>query len=263
MEDAMKKLNFLLVGILLLAACGQIHEGGNSASGGEAVASCRTLVDGMAALNGNMEIPQYFLAENPAKQGGEFEVMQYFEVLNQLSMQPGYALDYVYHYDGMGGYPVLYAYPAGQPPYATEADLEAAGEKTNYLDYVQTDDTPKSYFQFVLLALKGNQFYLDWHANYNDMQVICDKTDVNDIVASLNGSFGYRIPLGARVRATLLRGVEPSVAIGEQTVEVRLVTFTKWGGFYLTTYTISQSSPHTIQDVQEKNLVPYECGIMF
>jgi hypothetical protein len=252
----MKKLDFLLVLTMLLAACGP-------ASGGEAVTGCRTLMDSMATLRGELKIPQYFLADNPAKQGGEFEVMQYFGVLDHLSMKPGYALDYVYHYDGMGGYPVLYAYPAGQPPYATEADLEAAGEKTNYLDYIQMDDTPESYFQFVLLALKGNQFYLDWHANYNDTQVICDKTDVNDIIASLDGSFGYRMPLGARLRASLLRGVGPFVVIGEQTVEVRLVTFTKWGGFYLTTYTIGRSSPHTIQDVQEKNLVPYECGIMF
>jgi len=259
----MKKLNFLLVLTILLATCRQVHEGGGPASGGEAITGCRALMDSMATLRGGLKIPQYFLADNPAKQGGEFEVIQYFGVLDHLSMKPGYALDYVYHYDGMGGYPLLYAYPASQPPYATEADLEAAGEKTNYQDYIQTDDTPESYFQFVLLALKGNQFYLDWHANYNDTQVVCDKTDVNDIIASLDGSFGYRISLGARVRATLLRGVGPSVVVGEQTVEVRLVTFTKWGGFYLTTYSISRSSPHTIQDVQEKNLIPYECGIMF
>jgi hypothetical protein len=256
MEDVMKKLKLLLVVIVLLTACGP-------KAGGEAITNCRVLVDGMAALNSDLQIPQYFLADNPIKQGGEFNVMQYFKVLDHLSIQPGYTLDYVYHYDGMGGYPVLYAYPAGQPPYATEADLEAAGEKTNYLDYIQTDDTPESYFQLVLLALKGNQFYLNWHANYNDKQAVCDKTDVNDIVATLDGGFGYRMPLASQARAKLLGGVEPSVVVGEQTVEVRLVTFTKWGGFYLTTYTISRSFPHTIQDVQEMNLIPYDCGIMF
>ena len=252
----MKKSKFLLVLVLFFSACGP-------APTGETVSGCRATVDGMSALTGGLEFPANFQTENPVKTGGEFDVMQYFSVLDRLSMQSGYVLDYVYHYDGMGGYPVLYVRPADQPPYATEADLAAAGEKTNFLDYIQTDDTPESYFQFALLALMGNQFYLDWHANYNDTQPVCDKTDVHDIIASLNGDFGYRISIASRVRAALLRDMDPSVVIGEQTVEVRLVTFTKWGGFYLTTYTLSRSSPHTIQDVQDKNLVPYDCGVMF
>jgi hypothetical protein len=182
-------------------------------------------------------------------------------VLDHLSMVPGYILDYVFRYDGMGGYPVLYARPVGQPPYATEADLTSSGESTSYMDLIQTDDTPESYFQFLVLAMVGKQFYLFWHANYNDSQIVCDKGDVTGIVASLDGDFGYRISLASRVRAVLLKDVGPTVNIGEQTVEVRFVTFTRWGGFYQETYTLSRSMPHTIQDVQEKNLVPYECGV--
>jgi hypothetical protein len=54
-----------------------------------------------------------------------------------------------------------------------------------------------------------------------------------------------------------------SVEFGKQMVEVRRMTFTQWGGFYLETYTLSRSMPHTIQDVREKNLVLYDCGVMF
>jgi hypothetical protein len=252
----MKHLNYLLIPVLLLAACGP-------APTGKTVSACGEYLKAMYALKGGLEFPANFQTENPVKTGSEFDVMQYFTVLDHLSMELGYVLDYVYHYDGMGGYPVLYAYPTGQAPYATEADLAAAGKTPNYLDYVRADDTPESYFQFVLLAIMGNQFYLNWHANYNDSQFVCDKADVGNIVASLDGSFGQRMPLGAQVRARMLQGVEPSVVLSEQTVEVRLVTFTKWGGFYLTTYTLSRSSPHTIQDVQDKNLVPYDCGVMF
>jgi hypothetical protein len=259
----MKKLSVLLVFVILFTACSLFPGGSGPTSGGEAITSCRTVAGSMVAVRNGLEIPQYFLTDNPVKQGGEFDVMQYFEVLDHLSVQPGYALDYVYHYDGMGGYPILYAYPVDQTPYATEADLTAAGETANYLDHIQTNDTPESYFQFVLLALKGEQFYLNWHANYNDTQVVCDNADAKDIVAMLNGDFGYRMPLVSRLRAYLLGNVTPSVIIGEQTVEVRFVTFTRWGGFYLTTYTISRSFPHTIQDVQEKSLIPYDCGIMF
>ncbi|MDP2994198.1 MAG: hypothetical protein Q8N46_03640 [Anaerolineales bacterium] len=252
----MKKLNFLFVLTLLLAACGP-------APTGETISGCRATVDAMSALTGGLEFPANFQTENPVKTGSEFDVMQYFSVLDHLSMQPGYVLDYIYHYDGMGGYPVLYVRPAGQPPYATEADLTAGGDRTSTLDYIQTDDTPESYFQFVVLAKMGSQFYLFWHANYSDSQIVCDKADVTSILASLNGDFGYRISLAARVRAALLKDVGPSVKVGEQTVEVRFVTFTRWGGFYQETYTLSRSMPHTIQDVQEKNLVPYECGVMF
>jgi len=253
----MKKPNFLLVFVLLLSACGPASDDSG------AISTCRATVDAMSALTGGLEFPAYFQAENPVKTGGEFDVMQYFSMLDHLSMQPGYVLDYVYHFDGMGGYPVLYIRPAGQPPYATEADLTAIGDSPSYLEYVQTDDTPESYFQFVVLAMMGSQFYLYWHASYNDSQIVCDKAGVTGIVASLNGDFGYRISLPSRIKAALLKDVGPSINIGEQTAEVRLVTFTRWGGFYQETYTLSRSMPHTIQDVLEKNLVPYECGVMF
>lgn len=252
----MKINNFFIVLVLLLSACGPASESGT-------ISACRATLDAMSALTGGLEFPAHFQTENPVKTGGEFDVMQYFSVLDHLSMQPGYVLDYVYHYDGMGGYPVLYVRPAGQPPFATEADLATGGDRRSHLDYIQMDDTPESYFQFVVLSLMGSQYYLYWHADYNDSQIVCDKTGVTDIVASLNGDFGYRISLASRVRAALLKDVGPSVNIGEQTVEVRFVTFTRWGGFYQETYTLSRSMPHTIKDVEEKNLVPYECGVMF
>jgi len=113
----------------------------------------------MQALTEGLELPANFQTENPVKTGGEFDVMYYFKVLDHLSMEAGYVLDYVYHYDRMGGYPILYAYLIGQPAYATEADLAAAGKTPDYLDYVQADDTPESYFQFIMLAEMGRQFY--------------------------------------------------------------------------------------------------------
>ena len=189
--------------------------------------------------------------------------MQYFAVLDHLTMAPGYVLDYVYQYDGMGGSPLLYARPISQSPYTTEADLASSGDTASYLDFVQVDDTPESYFQLVLLSLLGEEFYLYWHANYGDIRVVCEKIDVGDIVTGLDGNFGYRISLLSRLRAALLDRVQPTVQVGEQAVQIRLVTFTRWGGFYEQIYTVNRSMPHTIQDVQRKNLVPYDCGVMF
>jgi len=253
----MVKSNLLLVFVFLLSACGPASDDSG------AISTCRATVDSMSALTGGLEFPANFQIANPVKTGGEFDVMQYFSVLDHLSMQAGNVLDYVYHYDGMGGYPVLYVHPDSQPPYTSEPDLPAGSNRTSYLDFVQTDDTPEGYFQFVILAMMGSQFYLSWHANYNDSEIVCEKAGVSDILASLNGDFGYRISFTARVRAALLKDVGPSVIFSGQDVVVRLVTFTRWGGFYQETYTLNRSMPHTIQDVQEKNLVPYDCGVMF
>jgi len=44
---------------------------------------------------------------------------------------------------------------------------------------------------------------------------------------------------------------------------VEVITFTKWGGFYRETYTISREVPHRIMDIKQENLVPYDCGIAF
>lgn len=48
----------------------------------------------------------------------------------------------------------------------------------------------------------------------------------------------------------------------QNTAIVELVTFTKWGGFYRTTYIFDRSFPHNIIDVKKENLVPYDCGIV-
>jgi hypothetical protein len=251
------KLNSLIVFAVLISACGPAQEVNG------AISSCRATVDAMSALTAALELPGNFQEQNPVKTGDEFDVMEYFGVLDHLTMLPGYALDYVYHYDGMGGTPILYVRPIAQLPYASESELYAAGDAPSFLDFIQTDGTPESYFQFVVLSFMGDQFYQFWHSNYNDSQIVCEKIDVNDIVASLDGNFGYRISIPSRIKAALLKNVGPTVNIGAQSVQVRLVTFTRWGGFYEETYFISESLPHAIQDVQKKNLVPYDCGVMF
>jgi hypothetical protein len=253
----MRKSRILLVLVLLLSACGHGSEDGS------AIRSCREKVDAMTNLTGGLDFPANFQAENPVKTGTEFDVMQYFSILDHLSMRPGYTLDYIYHFDGMGGYPVMYARLTSLPPFTNESDLDASSQSKKFLEYVQIDETPESFFQFVILSLMGDQFYLYWHAGYNDSQIVCNHAVVENIISGLNGDFGYRISIVSWLRAFLLNGVDPSVNISDQVVEVQFLTFTRWGGFYQQTYTISRSTPHIIQDVQEKNLVPYECGVMF
>lgn len=253
----MKPLYILLAFVLLFSvpACGPVTGPANDLGCAEAVA-------GLRGLTAGLEIPEDLLTETPVETGAEFDPNAYFDVLTHLSMEPGYVLDFVYTYDWMGGYPTLLARPEGDAPYLSWTDVQA--EANNYLEHVVVDGTPEGFLQLALLDMLGQQFYLWWHANYNDWQVVCNQTDVKTIVDGLASTdFGLPMPLADRRQALSLRGVEPVVEIGGQTVEVRLVAFTQWGGFYELRFEVQAAFPHTVLNVEQEELVPYDCGVMF
>ncbi|MBM3124981.1 MAG: hypothetical protein FJZ87_07870 [Chloroflexi bacterium] len=254
----MKTRLFLAIFVLLstLPAC--------VPASGDLALECAAPHAALANLRAMYPFPDHFDdAENPVKQGGEFDVMQYFDIFTHLSMRQGYVLDYVYVFDGMGGYPLLYVRPAGQAPYASQRELyESQAATEAYMDYVETDDSPAGYLEYILLAGVASKFYLWWHANYNDASILCGRQEVHAILSGL-GEFGSPMPLSSRLRAYLLRDVAPQVVIAEETVEVRVVIFTQWGGFYRQVFTIQRALPHNILDFTEENLAPYDCGIMF
>jgi hypothetical protein len=228
-------------------------------------AAWQAVVDDFARLNGSQDLPAHLMQENPEKTGGEFDVSEYFSALDRLSMEPGYALDYVYVYDGMGAYPVLYVRPEDQPPYATYAEyaaaLEAGDVEQGYLDHIQTDGTEEGFFQFVLLRVMGGQFYLFWHAGYYDDAIVCSQERIEAILSTPDG-FGNPF---SRQQKRAARTIDPApvVEMEDDVVVVKVVVFTKWGGFSRETYTINRSFPHTILDSEHEVLVTYDCGIMF
>src|SRR5688572_30711718 len=138
---------------------------------GTVIADCAQLVLAMSALQAG-EIPAH-LYNTGIKGGDEFDVNQYFDVLTHISMQDGYALDYVYQNDSLGGSPLLYARPVDQAPYASTADIPPGTELPDFQEYVDVEDTAQGYFDHVVLDIMANQFYLFWHANYNDRQIVC------------------------------------------------------------------------------------------
>ena len=228
--------------------------------------ACRAAVDGMRAATADLAFPEHFQEENAAKTGDEFDVNAYFEALDHLTVEEGMALDYVYHYDGMGGFPVLYVHSADEPPFLTEADYqtargEEAGDFGAYLNHIVIDDTPAGYLQFLALMTMGGQFYLFWHANYNDTLVICDSEAVDEALASV-GVYGQTITPEFTEQAHAL-DVEPVVEIEDDTARVRVVLFTKWGGFFEAIFTIGREFPHAVLETQTETLLEYQVGIMF
>jgi hypothetical protein len=229
---------------------------------GTVISDCADTVSAVANLQAG-EIPQS-LFDTGKKDGSEFDVSQYFSVLTHISMQEGYALDYVYQNDGLGGYPLLYVRAVDQAPYESIADIPENTQLLDFHDYLDVEDVEQGYFEYVLMDMMANQFYLFWHANYNDLEIVCNRREVNDIVQQVSsGDFGAAMDLAQQTKARTMRDIEPVVRLTGDVAVVDVILFTKWGGFYRYTYTISRGLPHTILDLQQENLVPYDCGVMF
>jgi hypothetical protein len=229
-------------------------------------AICQSAVEGMDALTGDLEWPEHLMEENAVKAEDDFDAAEYFTVLDHLSVEEGYFLDYVYLYDFMGGYPVLYTLPEDEEPFATFADyaeaVDVAGyDFPNYLDRVVIDGTPEGYLQMVVLDVMGSQFYLHWHANYNDLQVVCNDEMLEALLASYN-EFGYPIPEDVQDQVRDL-DTAPVVELDEDVARVQVVLFTKWGGFYRVTYTMSHEYPREVYTIESELLAAYDCGVMF
>ena len=230
-------------------------------------------VDMVRTLPSRYEVPGYMAYGIPdsARQEGWFDVNEYFTVLTSLSVKPGYTLDYVYHnIGGEDAYPVIYARPVDGKPASSLDELSEiynpggeSGQGGGYLSYLETDDTEKSYFDYVVLDIMGSQFYLWWHANRHDTTIICDRDGLNAIWDGPYFKDGtLTIPADVKAKAEKL-DLSPRVVLGRDTAEVRVVVFTKWGGFIEKIYTIKRTSPHTVLDIKSNTLVEWESSLRF
>lgn len=231
-------------------------------------------IDQIRSLYRSQSIPQHLLNEEAALQGDEFDIRTAMEILDHLSMADGYQLSYVYKYDPMGSYPILYAYQENNLPSASLKDYMSArpecfqsSEKPphcSYMQLIEADGSEIGYLQFVLFQMMGRQFYLDWHANYNDTTLIATEKALDQIITHLSDSdFGF--PIDDLQKEEIKNSVHPApeVTIGAEFVTLWVVYFTKWGGFFEVQYELNKDFPHTIQEIKSRNLFDYDCGIMF
>lgn len=225
---------------------------------------CQQAFSVITDMRSSLALPPYFSESNPVKRGGEFDPNRYFEAFTHLKMRDGFTLDWVYHQDGMGGYPILYARPVEQPPFVDESSYEAVADHPDYLEFVEPQDSSEGYFEYAAFAMTANQFYLDWHANYNDGQVVCGIEDVDEIIQSLDddGFPGRPMTTQQQWDARAIANPQPGVVTDAGTATVTMVVFTKWGGFYRRTLVIDRAT-HSILDEQDRPLVEYDCGIAF
>jgi hypothetical protein len=227
----------------------------------ETTSEWQDVVDRVAALRPS-DFPEHLYTGERTRTADEFDVGRYFTVLTHVSMEPGYVLDWVYHIDTLGGEPVLYARRESDPPFRTEADLKQAGGSAiwAYASHVRTDDSAQGFFELLVLDIMGAQFYLDWHALYNDIRIVASRSALEDILTA----DGCHEPFsdGFKRNARNL-DLEPKIDLRRDDVSVTLVLFTQWGGFLQDSTVYDRAFPHTVLDHSRHALVSYECAIMF
>ena len=262
----------LLLTLILSSAC-QFRET-YAEKTSDAALSWQEDIDQIKKLYSSQSIPQHLLNEEAVLQGDEFDIGTAMEILDHLSMAESYQLAYVYKYDPMGSYPVLYARLEDNPPFASLKEYSLAhpecfqsSEKPphcSYQQWIETDGSEIGYLQFVLLNEMGRQFYLNWHANYNDTTLIATENALDQILTQLlNSDFGYPIDDQQKEEIKKLVHPAPEVVIGTEFVTLRMVYFTKWGGFFEVQYKLNKDFPHIIQENKSRNLFDYNCGILF
>jgi len=234
--------------------------------------SWQATVGEIKAMTRNQPIPKHFLDPEQLVAEAIFDPNQLLIPLDHLKLTPGYTLEFVYRDDGLGGRPAVYARKIDSPSFPNFEAYQAASGTCDhdnlptgcsFLDFVESDGTEEGYFQWVLLEMMGNQFYLYWHANYNDAEIIASKAQLEAIVEKISAE-DIGNPLSASQRRQALEiDPAPSVSVDGDQVTVRVIWFTKWGGFNESILTLSASTPHRVLDRRTTVLVEYQCGIQF
>lgn len=226
-------------------------------------------VEAIKALTRNKRIPDSLFTGVTIEDEDMFDPNLLLQPLENLQLKPGYRLDFVYYYDGLSGLPYLYARQdtakavTTYDDYRTMCDQAGSGILCNPMDTILTDGTEASYFQWVLLHTMGQQFYLDWHASYNDQEIIASSAALSRIVNIYSDiQHGSSLTEEQQKQALAINPI-PHVSIQESAVSVRVVTFTKWGGFYETIFTLTLEAPHRFISIEKTNLVPFDIDIIF
>lgn len=215
------------------------------------------------------EIPKEFTDQgiiNPHKAKGAFEVNQYFQVFDRLTMQPGFVLDYIYLYDHHGGEPHLYARRQNELPIDKKEDYFArysikkpdlllgndpgSERRRLYLDHISFENSFIGYFQFALFCINAHRFYLNWHSNYNARSVILTRRGV--VAYTQNNSV---LGIGPeKRRAALELDHRPVVEIENNIGKVKFLCFDPWGyGLYW--LNVRLSWPNSLIDKEEKTII--------
>ena len=209
------------------------------------------------------ELPAHFLTPDSSKLDNDFNPNQYFTALKHLSLRPGYVLDFVYYLAGGGGEPILYVRSVNQKPYVDYEDfVSATGEQDldqwryGFINDIQADDSEEGYFELIVLRTMGAEFYQFGLASYNDSEIVGDQSGLNTLSAWPN------IPNNVQQKARNIN-FQPIITMRSDTVQIKIILFSKWGGFSRETLIVDRKFPHKMISDQSEILVPFESDLQY
>ncbi len=211
--------------------------------------------------------PEHFQDGEEKRRGNEFNPVEYFKALTHILPPRGLVLEYLYC-GGMDGRPVFYWKSAADAgPENCETDnifVNDGGSPEKIAEKLELDHTLESFYELFVFKTLAGQFYLSWHANYNDTQIVLSQDDVEKIIGEINaGDFGAPLDAAQQKAARALDVAPRAEFWDEESAQISVVTFSKWGGFTRVTQKIRRLFPHVVLEEHKEPLVEYDCGVMF
>ena len=215
------------------------------------------------------------------KTSNRFDANRYFTVLRALRPDKAQVLDWVYCNNGLGGFPVLYMRKAQSKPFS---DYEKFAEQTKkfpsetalpefvanedirfgYIEKIHVEDSPEGFFQFVVLMLLGDRFYLFWHELVNKTFLVCSKIGWQALLErEKKRGKPYDPPPSRFITAAEKLDFSPRIRIGTEQVEVSVTTYSPFGGLDCHCFTISRRYPHRILKQSRTDILEHHQTFVF
>jgi hypothetical protein len=175
-------------------------------------------------------------------------------------LEPDHRLDYVYEFLGNSGRPLLYIRKGSRriEGLHESASLFPGSECATHIDGLSLEKSALGFFQFALFCIEAPKFYLYWHAAYYDLELVCTRRRLLEILYEIAKEHAIEESHQKRLSETDLR---PRIRLQGDSAEVVALSFTKWGGF--STHTSCVTWPNRLHKVHTESLVEYDCGIMY
>ena len=196
----------------------------------------------------------------------KFKLKEYYSLFDKIKMEKGWKLQFFYHYDGMGGWPLFIAIRENQSfenIFKDNTDSRAVRRYADSIpvtDHMIIDPSAMGYFQYLVFLLKGSNFALHWHSGYEHMDLLCSEKAMNELASQENDFIRF-----TKEEKSKLKKLDPRPVFEEtaDTCYVQLHYFNPWLGVTKRKYAISRKFPHRLKYGQEEVLMKYSCGIRF
>jgi len=186
----------------------------------------------------------------------DFKVDTYFKNFDELKVEKYWKLYAFYEKSFIAGSPVITAYKTLGRKGIRQSDIEKQMDSIKAMDHIELSGSERSYYQYLLFNLIGDDFAKYWHAGYTSYDLIFSRKQLSKLLHSeeMQDSIKNKI-----------RQVDPlpHYAIQDGSVLISLKMFNDWEGLHERTYKIMTTFPHKIEMLKDTILVNYKSQIRY